>query len=82
MCAHLRLGLLHILSRLLIPLTQPFNALGTQTELGDPVLPAVHQIAVISNCPWVGLFAQFQQRARRHRFDHLHHWLGLRCRSC
>jgi hypothetical protein len=47
MCAHLRLGLLHILIRLLIPLTQPFNALGAQPELGDPVLTAIHQIAVI-----------------------------------
>lgn len=82
MHAHLRLGLLYILCRLLVPLAQPLNSLGAEPELGDPVLPALHQISVISNGPGVGLFAQLQQAARRHCLDYLHHWLGLRCRSC
>ena len=82
MCAHLWLGLLHILRRLVVPLTQPLDFLGAEAELSDPVLTALHQISVISNGPRVGLFAQFQQAARRHCLDHLHHWLGLRCRSC
>lgn len=82
MCAHLWLGLLHILRRLVVPLTQPLDFLGTEAELSDPVLTALHQFAVISDRSRVGLFAQLQQAGRGDRLDDFDHRLRRRCRSC